>query len=63
MIFSYSPRRSLSEKDITEAKKLMKQVSVIPEAMIFAKRGATAMHDVTRGGILETLLKWPALRM
>ncbi len=51
----------LSEKDITEAKKLMKQVSVIPEAMIFAKRGATAMHDVTRGGILETLLEMASL--
>lgn len=51
----------LTEKEILEAKKLMKQVSVIPEAMIFAKRGAAAMHDVTRGGILETLLEMASL--
>ncbi len=47
----------LTEQDLAEAKSLMKQVSVIPEALLFAELGATAMHDVTRGGLLETLLE------
>lgn len=47
----------LTKKDIEEAKKLMKEVSVIPEALCLAGHGATAMHDVTRGGLLETLLE------
>ena len=32
-------------------------MSVIPEALLLAKHEATAMHDVTRGGLLETLLE------
>jgi hydrogenase expression/formation protein HypE len=47
----------LTEEDLSEARQLMDQVSVIPEALIFAKHGATSMHDVTRGGLLETLLE------
>lgn len=47
----------LSEDDLDEARRLMKDVSVIPEALILAEQGATAMHDVTRGGLLETLLE------
>jgi hydrogenase expression/formation protein HypE len=35
----------------------MGQVSVIPEAVILGEVGANAMHDVTRGGLLETLLE------
>ena len=54
-------RLGLKDNDINEAKKLMKQVSVIPEAMIFGQQGATAMHDVTRGGILETLMEMASL--
>ena len=45
----------LSRGDINEAKQLMDAVSVIPEAEILAQCGATSMHDVTRGGLLETL--------
>jgi hydrogenase expression/formation protein HypE len=35
----------------------MAAVSVVPEALALAQNGATAMHDVTRGGLLETLLE------
>jgi hydrogenase expression/formation protein HypE len=47
----------LGRKDLEEAQYLMREVSVIPEALALAKHGATAMHDVTRGGLLETLLE------
>jgi len=50
-------RLGLSEEDLAEARHRMKDVSVIPEALVLAERGATAMHDVTRGGLLETLLE------
>jgi hydrogenase expression/formation protein HypE len=51
----------LSEKDLTEARRLMAQVSVVKEAVAIAAQGATAMHDVTRGGLLETLLELASL--
>lgn len=47
----------LSDQELTKARELMKGVSIIPEALIFAQQGASAMHDVTRGGLLETLLE------
>jgi hydrogenase expression/formation protein HypE len=47
----------LNEQDLAEARQLMNEVSVFPEALVIAARGATAMHDVTRGGLLETLLE------
>jgi hydrogenase expression/formation protein HypE len=47
----------LKKTDIEEAKQLMGQISVIPEAVILGESGANAMHDVTRGGLLETLLE------
>ena len=47
----------LTKTDLEEAKQLYKQVSVIPEAVTLGELGATAMHDVTRGGLLETLLE------
>ena len=40
-----------------QARQLMTGVSVIPEALALAEQGATAMHDVTRGGLIETLLE------
>ena len=54
-------RLGLTESDLADAKALMAQVSVIPEAMILAQAGASAMHDVTRGGLLETLLEMASL--
>lgn len=50
-------REGLQEGDIEEAKGLFQKISVIDEALLLALMGATAMHDVTRGGILETLLE------
>ncbi len=47
----------MTKDDLEEAKELFNQISVIPEAVLLGKKGATAMHDVTRGGILETLLE------
>lgn len=47
----------LSEQDLKEARSLMTEVSVVPEALALAKHNVTAMHDVTRGGVLETLLE------
>ena len=51
----------LSQAEIDEAKQLMGAVSVIPEAEILAQCGATSMHDVTRGGLLETLQETASL--
>jgi hydrogenase expression/formation protein HypE len=47
----------LSEEELEEGRGVMARVSVLPEALVLAEHGATAMHDVTRGGILETLLE------
>ena len=50
-------RLGLTEEECQEARQLMASVSVVPEALALADCGATAMHDVTRGGLLETLLE------
>ena len=47
----------LTKDDLMEARSLMTQVSIVPEALILAQCGASAMHDVTEGGLLETLLE------
>jgi hydrogenase expression/formation protein HypE len=47
----------LGGDDLAEARRLMGQVSVVPEALALAEQGATAIHDVTRGGLMETLLE------
>jgi hydrogenase maturation factor len=47
----------LGEQDLVEARSLMNEVSILSEALILAECGVTAMHDVTRGGLLETLLE------
>ena len=50
-------RLGLDDDDLAQARRLMTQVSVVPEALALAEAGVTAMHDVTRGGLLETLLE------
>lgn len=50
-------RLGMSEKEIQKGEKLYEKVSVIPEALLLAEAGASAMHDVTRGGLIETLLE------
>jgi len=50
-------RLGLNEDELVEGRRVMAEVSVMPEALALAENGVTAMHDVTRGGILETLLE------
>lgn len=50
-------RLGLSNRDLAEPRRLMAEVSIVPEAVELAARGVTAMHDVTRGGLLETLME------
>ena len=47
----------LSDDELEEGRRVMAEVSVAPEALALAAQGVTAMHDVTRGGLLETLLE------
>jgi hydrogenase expression/formation protein HypE len=51
----------LSGDELEEGRGVMAAVSVMPEALVLAANGVTAMHDVTRGGVLETLLEIAAL--
>jgi len=50
-------RLGLSDKELDEGRDVMKSVSVLPEALLLADNGVSAMHDVTRGGLIETLLE------
>ena len=54
-------RAGVNKAELEEARKLMAGVSIIPEALIMARHGATSMHDVTRGGLLETLVEMAKL--
>lgn len=47
----------LSDEELAEGREVMKGVSVMPEALLLAANGVSAMHDVTRGGLLETVLE------
>ena len=49
--------KGLNNQDLNDARNLMKETSVVSEALALAKIGVSAMHDVTRGGLLETLLE------
>ena len=53
--------KCLSKEEIAEAANLMGDVSVVREALAMAEQGVSAMHDVTRGGVLETLLEIASL--
>ncbi len=46
---------TLPEEIIKEAASFIKYISVAPEAQIAAGAGATAMHDVTEGGVFGAL--------
>lgn len=47
----------LTENEIKRGRRVLDQVIVVREALILASHSATAMHDVTRGGLLEALLE------
>jgi thiamin-phosphate kinase len=46
---------SLSRRLVIRAKRFLRKISVVREALIAAKLGASAMHDPTEGGILGGL--------
>lgn len=48
--------KRVNQAVIRKAKKFINDISVIPEALI-VKKYASAMHDATRGGIMEALLE------
>lgn len=50
-------KKGLNKKELDEGRNMMASVSVVPEALAFSEQDVTAMHDVTRGGLLETLLE------
>lgn len=43
---------ALGEGVLTRARALVKRLSVVPEGKVASRNGATAMHDVTEGGVL-----------
>ncbi len=45
----------VSENHLQEARNYLEYVSVIKEGLIAAKNGATAMHDITEGGVLGAI--------
>jgi hydrogenase expression/formation protein HypE len=47
----------LSDEELEVGHCVMAEVSVLPEALVLAENGVTAMHDVTHLGILGTLLE------
>ncbi len=52
----------INEQELAEGRKLIEGVSVIREAMAMSQHGATAMHDVTRGGLLARIIHKPCKR-
>lgn len=48
--------KGISAREIDEAKGMLEQISILPEARIASRRQwATAMHDVTEGGLATAL--------
>jgi hydrogenase expression/formation protein HypE len=45
-------RATLGDEGLARARAFIDRVSVVPEGRIAARSGATAMHDVTEGGVL-----------
>jgi hydrogenase maturation factor len=45
---------------LARARELIRQISVVPEALAAAGAGATAMHDATEGGVLGALAELAA---
>lgn len=50
--YEYYLDDKLAKITIVTAQNFIQYISVIPEGIIAAKNGATAMHDITEGGIL-----------
>ncbi len=54
---AFKLREILPGEVIDRAKKMGEYLSVVPEGIIAAKAGATAMHDATEGGVLGALVE------
>ncbi|MCF7935160.1 MAG: hypothetical protein K9L28_02290 [Synergistales bacterium] len=54
-------RFGLTEQELAQGAALVEEISVVASAMVLAEEGATAMHDVTRGGVRETALEMATL--
>lgn len=52
---TYLHQAGVPQKTIQRAERFMEELSVLPEGLLAAKMGATAMHDVTEGGIYGAL--------
>ncbi len=50
-------RLGLTPDEIAQGRGLSAVLSVVPEGLALAAAGATAMHDPTRGGVVEALLE------
>ncbi len=46
---------ALSSRQLAAAREYRSQISIVPEALAAAEFGASAMHDVTEGGVLGAL--------
>src|SRR3972149_3745459 len=46
------PRAPLEDGVIERARAFLDRISVVPEGLAAARAGASAMHDVTEGGVL-----------
>lgn len=53
-------KAGVSEQRLQEAEALLENISVVPEGLLAAQQGATAMHDVTEGGILGAVFELTA---
>jgi hydrogenase maturation factor len=49
--------RALGADLVAEAQSYWSEISVVPEGLVAAAAGASAMHDVTEGGILSALVE------
>ncbi|MGN0791925.1 MAG: AIR synthase family protein [Christensenellales bacterium] len=47
----FADRLSLSDSEFDQARGFMNMVSVVKEGLFCAENGATAMHDITEGGV------------
>ena len=61
-IIAFDFQEILKEKGVTDealnnARRMIEEISVIKESLALFKCGATAMHDATRGGVLEALIE------
>jgi len=50
-------QKGVTDETLINAKRMMKKISVISESLALFNSGATAMHDATRGGVLEALIE------